>query len=66
MSSPAYRAGVDAANQILDRTPAVAGDVLALAEIACELWHQLEHVYGYHRAKGVLDTMREFLAEKGS
>lgn len=65
MTSPDYERGVDAANRALDRTHLSAQDMLSQWELVAEAAHTRERTDRYHYAKGVVDTLREFIDDKG-
>jgi hypothetical protein len=63
---PAYRRGVQAANAMLDCAfGAHAQDLIMLAEKAVEEAQRLESTTRYLSARGVLDTLNEFVADQG-
>lgn len=64
MTSPDYERGVDAANRALDRTHLSAGDLLAQWQAAATRAHAQENTAGYHYAKGVIDTLTEYLSDR--
>jgi hypothetical protein len=66
MDSPDYERGVDAANRALDRTHLSARDMLSQWELVAEAAHQSEHTERYHYAKGVVDTLREYLEDRAN
>lgn len=65
MTSPEYERGVDAANRALDRTHLSAQDLLRQWEEAAMRAHVCEDTPGYHYAKGMVDTVREYIEDRG-